>query len=374
MRIAAIGPAHPLRGGLSTFNMILAREMQNEGHEVKIFTFSLQYPSLLFPGKSQFSDEPPPSDLEIDVCINSVNPLNWFISARKVIEWKPDVVVFRYWLPFMGPALGTIARLIRSKCHARLVAITDNVIPHEKRPGDKLFTKYFLSSCHGFVTMSKSVLKDLEPFLGNQPAQYHPHPLYNSFGPLIEREQALMKLGLSSDFRYVLFFGFIREYKGLDLLLEAWSDERLKRLPVKLIIAGEFYTNAQPYDELIDRFNLGDRIIRKHDFIPDSEVNLWFSASDMVAQTYKHATQSGVTQIAYFYGKPMLVTNVGGLAELVPHGKVGYVTDPDPKQIADALEDFFVHDHLDKFTEGVKLERLNFSWSSFIQQILHVVG
>lgn len=374
MRIAVIGPAHPLRGGLSTFNMILAREMQNEGHEVKIFTFSLQYPSLLFPGKSQFSDEPPPSDLEIDVCINSVNPLNWFISARKVIEWKPDVVVFRYWLPFMGPALGTIARLIRSKCHARLVAITDNVIPHEKRPGDKLFTKYFLSSCHGFVTMSKSVLKDLEPFLGNQPAQYHPHPLYNSFGPLIDREQALKQLGLSSDFRYVLFFGFIREYKGLDLLLEAWSDERLKRLPVKLIIAGEFYTNAQPYDELIDRLNLGDRIIRKHDFIPDSEVNLWFSASDMVAQTYKHATQSGVTQIAYFYGKPMLVTNVGGLAELVPHGKVGYVTDPDPKQIADALVDFFVHDHLDKFTEGVKLERLNFSWSSFIQQILHVVG
>lgn len=374
MRIAIIGPAHPLRGGLSTFNMILAREMQNEGHDVKIFTFSLQYPSLLFPGKSQYSEEAAPADLEISVCINSVNPLNWFISARRVLEWKPDIVIFRYWLPFMGPSLGTMARLIRSKSHARIIAITDNVIPHEKRPGDKWFTKYFISSCHGFVTMSESVLKDLTPFLRGQKAIYHPHPLYNSFGPLMDRDDALNQLGLSKDVRYVLFFGFIRDYKGLDLLLKAWADEKLRQLPVKLIIAGEFYTDARPYEELIQQLELEGRIIRHHDFIPDSEVNLWFSASDLVAQTYKHATQSGVTQIAYFYGKPMLVTKVGGLAELVPHGKVGYVTEPQAEEIAAAMFDFFAHQRLEKFTEGVKFESSKFSWKSFIHQIIHVVG
>ncbi len=373
MKVIIIGPAWPLRGGLATYDERLCRAFQEAGWRARVVTFSLQYPGFLFPGQTQFSTEPAPTDIEIDVALNSVNPVNWVLLGRRLAREKPDLVVLRYWLPFMGPALGTVARLVAGNGHTRVVAITDNVIPHEKRPGDTLFTRYFLGGCHGFVTMSRAVLADLTRFAPEKPARYQPHPLYDSFGPVQPREQARAALGLAADYQYALFFGFIRAYKGLDLLLEAWADPRLAALPVKLLIAGEYYEDAAPYEALIQRLNLEDRIVRRTEFIADSAVAAYFSAADLIVQPYKNATQSGVSQVAYHFDRPMLVTDVGGLAELVPHGEVGYVTPPTPAAIADALVDFFTHPaRAAHFTEGVRRVKQQFSWVEMVNALTEV--
>lgn len=366
MKVVIIGPAYPLRGGLATYNERLARAFQEAGDEVRIITFSLQYPDFLFPGQTQFSTEPGPKDLHIEASINSVNPLSWWWVGEKLRRAKPDLVVFRFWLPSMGPALGSIARRIRRNRHTRIVAITDNVVPHEKRPGDRPFTRYFLSACHGFVTMSRAVLTDLRRLRFRQPARYQPHPLYDNFGPLKPKKEALEALGLDPATGYLLFFGFIRAYKGLDILLEALADERVAQLPVKLIIAGEYYEDAAPYEALIKKYTLESRLIRATDFIPNEKVVDYFCAADLIVQPYKNATQSGVSQIAYHFERPMLVTDVGGLAELIPDGEVGYVVAPAPAAIADALVDFYAQQREQEFTAGVWARKKQFSWSEMI--------
>ena len=375
MRVVIIGPAYPLRGGLATYNERLARAFQQAGDEVRIVTFSLQYPDFLFPGQTQFSTEAAPADLAIEVSLNSVNPLSWLALGRRLRAERPDVVVFRFWLPFMGPALGTVARLVRGNGHTRCVAITDNVIPHEKRPGDGPLTRYFLSACDGFVTMSRSVLGDLRQLgFGQKPALYRPHPLYDNFGPIKPKADALAALNLPADCGYLLFFGFIRAYKGLDILLEAWADTRVATLPIKLIIAGEFYEDAAPYEELIRRYNLENRIIRATDFIPNEKVVHYFCAADLIVQPYKNATQSGVSQIAYHFERPMLVTDVGGLAELIPDGVVGYVVPPTPAAIADAVVDFYANQREAAFTEGVREQKKQFSWEVMVAALKEVAG
>ncbi|KAA9345515.1 glycosyltransferase [Adhaeribacter soli] len=374
-KVVIIGPAYPLRGGLATYNERLARAFAEAGDEAEIVTFSLQYPNFLFPGQTQYSTDPAPQDLVIKPLINSVNPLSWLKTGLYLKNQKPDIVIFRYWLPFMGPALGTIARLISGNRHTRILAITDNIIPHEKRPGDDIFTKYFLSACHGFITMSRSVLEDLKKFVPQKPAIYHPHPLYDNFGESQPKTVAKTALKLDPATHYILFFGFIRAYKGLDLLLEAFAEERLARLKnVKLIIAGEFYEPAEPYENLIRKYHLEHRIVRATDFIPNSQVATYFSAADLIVQPYKHATQSGVSQIAYHFDKPMLVTDVGGLAELIPDGKVGYVTAPEPKAIADAIHNFYTSGKEGFFIEQVKFYKQQFSWKSMLQAIKEVAG
>jgi D-inositol-3-phosphate glycosyltransferase len=375
MRIVIIGPAYPLRGGLATYNERLARAFRAAGDEVRIVTFSLQYPEFLFPGQTQFSTEPGPADLDIEVSLNSVNPLSWLALGRRLRREQPDVVVFRFWLPLMGPALGTVARLVRGNGHTRVVAITDNVIPHERRPGDGPFTRYFLSACDGFVTMSRSVLADLQQLgFGSKPALYRPHPLYDNFGPAKPKAEALAALGLSPDYHYVLFFGFIRAYKGLDILLEALADVRVSTLPVKLIVAGEYYEDAAPYEAIIQRLGLENGLVRATDFIPNKQVANYFCAADMIMQPYKNATQSGVSQVAYHFGRPMLVTDVGGLAELIPAGVVGYVVPPTAPAIADALVDFYANDREEKFAAGVRQEARKFSWEVMVAALKEVAG
>ena len=373
MNVVIIGPAYPLRGGLATYNERLARAFRAAGDEVRIITFSLQYPDFLFPGQTQFSTEAGPADLDIEVSLNSVNPLSWLAVGRRLRRARPDLVVFRFWLPFMGPALGTVARLARGNGHTRVVAITDNVIPHEKRPGDGPLTRYFLSACDGFVTMSRSVLADLQQLgFRNKPALYRPHPLYDNFGPAKPKAEALAALGLPLEFRYVLFFGFIRAYKGLDILLEAFADARVAALPIRLLIAGEFYEDAAPYEALIKKHNLESRLVRATDFIPNERVADYFSAADLVIQPYKNATQSGVSQVAYHFGRPMLVTDVGGLAELIPAGVVGYVVPPTPAVIADSLVDFYAHDREEAFAAGVRQEAKKFSWEVMVAALKEV--
>ena len=375
MTIVIIGPAYPLRGGLATYNERLARAFIEAGDTVRIVTFSLQYPNFLFPGQTQFSTEAGPADLNIEVSLNSVNPLSWLAVGRKLRRERPDLVVFRFWLPFMGPALGTVARLVRGNGHTRVVAITDNVIPHERRPGDGPLTSYFLSACDGFVTMSRSVLGDLQRLgFGQRPALYRPHPLYDNFGPIKPKTAALAALRLPESSGYLLFFGFIRAYKGLDVLLEAFADRRVAALPIKLIIAGEFYEDAAPYEALIQRYQLGERIIRATDFIPNDAVANYFCAADLIVQPYKNATQSGVSQIAYHFERPMLVTDVGGLAELIPDGVVGYVVPSTPAAIADAVVDFYTQQREAGFTAGVRAEKKQFSWPAMVAALKEVAG
>lgn len=359
---------------MATYNQLLAIKLKEQGHTVRIVTFSLQYPSILFPGKTQYSTDPKPQDIDIEVSLNSVNPFNWFRLGGKLKKEKPDLVIFRYWMPFMGPCLGTLGRIIRKNNHTKVVAIADNIIPHEQRFFDAPFTNYFANSCDGFVTMSEAVLQDLRTFTADKPAVYNPHPMYESFGPQLDKAIAREKLGLDKEGKYLLFFGFIRKYKGLDILLQAFADQRIQAAGIKLIIAGEYYDKPDDYQAIIAEYNLENTLVQANDFIPDSEVRTYFSAADMVVQTYKTATQSGVTQIAYYYHNPMLVTDVGGLAELVPHNKVGYVTSTDTTEIADAILDFYANNRDSEFVENIKTERRRFTWDSMIAKLFEVAG
>ncbi len=369
-KILIVGPAYPLRGGLATYNERLAREFNTMGHTCHILSFSLQYPSFLFPGKTQYSTDPTPSDLTIFTEINSVNPFNWIKVGRKMANEKYDIVIFRYWLSFMAPALGTIARIIKSNKHTSILAITDNIIPHERKFFDTPFTRYFLSACDGFLTMSHSVLGQLKQLNQHNPATYVAHPMYDMFGEALSKQEARKNLGIEPNEKVLLFFGFIRKYKGLHLLLDAFADERIRNLNIKLLVAGEFYEDAQPYLEQMDRLKLTDRVILSNDFIPNNEVSNYFCAADAVIQTYLNATQSGVTQIAYYYNKPMIVTNVGGLAELIPHNKVGYVVDVDATQIADAMVRYYTEQPENTFIENLKVEKLKFTWEYLCNQLL----
>ena len=363
MKIIIVGTAYPYRGGLAAYTERLAREYQQHGHEVVIYTFTLQYPSFLFPGKTQYSSETPSDGLTIKRAINSINPINWLKVGRQIKKEQPDMVVFCYWMAFFAPCFGTIARVARS-AKISILALVHNMIPHEPTIIDKIFPRYFVGAMDGFVAMSDFVVKDIEHFdKKNKPKLVSPHPVYDHYGEITSRNEALGKLQLSDNYNYILFFGFIRQYKGLDLLLKAFADNRLKALSIKLIVAGEFYEDEKPYHDLIRQHNLENAVELRTDFIPDSEVQYYFCAADIVAQPYKSATQSGVTQIAYHFEKPMLVTNVGGLSEIVPNGKVGYVVEPNEKDIADALIDFYTNNRVEEFVGNTKEEKKKYLWS-----------
>ena len=370
-KVIIIGPAFPYRGGIANFNNSLAIEYKKQGVDVKIYSFSLQYPSILFPGKTQYEKGNPPKDIEIEQIVNSINPFNWFKISRKIKKENPDYVIIRYWLPFMSPCLGTIAKLINKKI--KVFAITDNIIPHEKRFGDAILTKYFVSKCNAFLALSSSVLDDLSKFTKTNNKIFIPHPIYDSFGKIVEKEIAKSKLGLDIDGKYLLFFGFVRKYKGLDIMLEVMSDKRIQDLGIKLIIAGEFYENQEEYITKIEDLNISDYVILKNNFIPESEVKNYFCASDLITQTYRTATQSGVTQIAYHFERPMLVTNVGGLAEIVPHNKVGYVCDINKSEIVDCILDFYNKDREVEFSKNTKIEKKRFTWEELVRGIDNLI-
>jgi len=371
--VIIIGPAHPLRGGLASFDQRLARAFQEEGYDCSIYSFSLQYPSFLFPGTTQYTDEPAPADIRIFSKINSINPLNWLRIGRRLGKLKPDIIVVRYWLPFMGPALGTILRRIRKNGHTRIIAITDNISPHEKRPGDRAFTRYFIKSCDAFITMSEKVMQDLRQVEKDKPAIEVLHPLYDNFGepiPKAEAREFLLRSGLSFGMqdRILLFFGFIRAYKGLDLLLEAMADPRLESAGIKLLIAGEFYEDEGSYRDLIAKLNIASSLILKTDFIPDREVKYYLCAADAVVQPYRHATQSGVTPLAYHFEKPMIVSNVGGLPALVPNEKAGLVSKPDPTSLATTILRFYELGE-DHFIPHLRSEKQKYSWKNLVNSI-----
>lgn len=371
MRIVILGSAYPLRGGgIASFNERLASHFQELGHEVDIYSFSLQYPNFLFPGKSQYSDEPAPAGLLIKTKVNSINPFNWLRVGKELKRANYDLLIVRFWMPFFGPCLGTIQRQVRKNKHTKIVCIADNIIPHEQRIGDKLLIRYFLKSVDACLTMSKSVLKDLKILNPKMPAVYTPHPLYDNYGMHQSKKEARRLLNINERDRVVLFFGFIRPYKGLDILLEALADSRIRNLGVKLLLAGEFYGDPAPYLDLIKKYKLEEFIFMHTDFIPNQEVGRYFSAADCVVLPYRSATQSGITQVAYHFDLPMIVSNVGGLPELVHNEYVGYVVEPNARQIADGIFSFYHHDKEEQFRTNIIDEKKKYSWDTFGSEIL----
>jgi len=368
-KLVLLSPAHPLRGGIASSTERLALELQQQGYEVTIYSFSYQYPSLLFPGKTQYADGPAPEGLHIRSVIHSINPFNWWKVGQELHKARPDLIIARYWLPFMGPSMGTILRLARRNGHTRTLAITDNVIPHEQRPGDRLLTRYFIGAVQAFVVMSRSVGQDIRQFTLNKPVKYIPHPIYDNYGPLVRRNEAIQKLGLDESQRYLLFFGFIRAYKGLDLLLRALAEEKVRKLGVKLIVAGEFYEEEEGYRKLVEEEGLQEQVIFQSAYIPNEDVRYYFGAADLVVQPYKTATQSGISQLAFHFQKPMIVTRVGGLPEIVAHGKEGYVVEVEADAIAEAIVDFYEKDRQAAMEKAVKAGQARYSWDNLVRGI-----
>ena len=369
MKITLLGPAYPYRGGIAAFYDRLAIELMNEGHSVTIENFSLQYPEFLFPGKTQYNTSSAPSDVNMLRSVNSVNPFNWISVGRRIAKEAPDLLLVRYWMPFMAPCLGSIARIVRGNGKTRVMALVDNIIPHERHFYDSILSKYFIGGIDQFVVLSASVRDELKQFT-KKPCIVTQHPLYDTYGSKVTKEEAAAKLGLDPDGRYAMFFGFIRDYKGLDLLLEAYAQGKFLERGIRLIVAGEFYGNQEKYMSLASKLGIKEQIIWHNDFIDDDNIKYWFSVADIVVQPYKTATQSGITQICYQMEKPMIVTNVGGLPEIVLHGEAGYVVNPDATSIASARDDFFTHHTPEDFMQGLLNGKKKFSWNEFTKQLM----
>lgn len=374
MKIIIVGTSHPYRGGIAAFTDRLATEFAKEGVDIEVVTFKLQYPSFLFPGKTQYSDAKSPEGFLIERKVNSINPLNWIKVGKEIRKKNPDIVIFTYWMSFFAPCFGKIARLIKKNRHSKCIGLIHNMIPHEKSVLDKMLPPYFVKAMDGFVALSQSVLDDVASLdKQGKPKCMVPHPLYDHYGEIMERSEALKHLNLDPNYRYFLFFGLVRAYKGLDLLIDAFADERLRKYNVKLIVAGEFYDDEKPYLEQIKKRGIDDLVIIKNQYINDNNVKYYFNVADIVVEPYKSATQSGVTQVAYHFEKPMLVTNVGGLGEIIPDGKVGYVVDPNPSAIADALVDFCENGRYNALVEGVRDEKLKYQWSNMTAAIQNLL-
>lgn len=373
MKIILIGPSFPFRGGIANFNDSLYNALVRK-HDVRIIGFSLQYPSLLFPGKSQYDKGGRQPAAGSERLINSINPLSWFITAREIIKFEPDCIIVHYWMPFFAPALGTIVRLVKRKLDVVTIGFLHNVKPHEKMTGGNRLNRYFLSSCQGFIAMSSAVLDEVGKLGIKKPAKMIPHPLYEVFGEPLPREAAIEHLNLDAGQDHLLFFGLIRPYKGLDLLLKAFSSRALRHLNLKLLVAGEFYGNEKKYLELAEKTGIKENILFTSGFVPEKEVGYYFAAADLVVLPYLSATQSGVTQIAFHYDKPVVVTDVGGLREVVTHNVTGYLCERDPEDIAAAIADFFDRRRSAEFSENIRSDKKRFSWEAMAKGIEELAG
>lgn len=361
-----VGPAHPYRGGIASFNERMASEFQNHGWKVTLVTFTLQYPSFLFPGKDQLHDGPAPENLTIYRKLNSINIFSWFRTASFIRKLKPDLVISHFWHPYLGPAIGNVLKNAKTKN----ISIVHNLYPHERKLGDNNLIRKFMSNTQKYIALSKKVQQDLRKHTQDENILLTPHPVYDNYGEKVGRTDALKELNLSTDFQYVLFFGLIRAYKGLDLLLDAFAKFNKQNKKVKLLVAGEFYEQQAKYLNQIDKLEIKNDVIFHDKYIANNRVKYYFSACDLVAQTYHRATQSGIMQIAIHFEKPMLVTNVGGLGEMIQNGKHGYVTEVNDNKIANALLDFFSTEKSQEvFSKELPSLKQKYSWQAFYKQI-----
>ena len=371
MKIVIIGTAYPLRGGIAHYNALLASALSAR-HTVETVTFKRQYPSFLFPGKTQEETSEEIHGTPAPRLIDSINPFNWISVARKIRRRRPDLLIFKYWLPFFGPCFGTIARIVKRGTSARVAVICDNVLPHERRPFDALFTRYTFRQTDFFIVQSDAVERELKAFWPDARYRKVPHPVYNIFGSPMEKQRAKDLLGLR-DARILLFFGYVRRYKGLNVLLDA-----LRLVPpdlgVRLLVVGEFYDDEQKYRTQVRDLHLDDRVTIHSDYLPNEDVARYFSAADAVVLPYVSATQSGIAQIAYNFDKPVIATDVGGLAEVVLHEKTGFVVPPgDPPALAEAIAAFYRQEHEAAFTLRVREEKRKYSWENLVDAIESMV-
>jgi glycosyltransferase involved in cell wall biosynthesis len=382
MKIVILGTAYPYRGGLATFNERLARQFLSEGHEVEVWTFTLQYPSFLFPGKTQYSSEQAPNDLLIRRVLNSCNPFNWIRVGHQLRKAAPDMLICCYWMAFFASAYGLISRIARRNGKTKAIALVHNMMPHEPSILDKLFAPYFVKSQNGFVALSESVVKDIEKIelsivnsqLSIKPKAFSPHPIYDHYGERMTKEEACKALGLAPKKNYMLFFGLVRAYKGLDLLLDAFAQIKDQLPSLQLIIAGEFYEDEEKYRAQITANGLDERVILRNEFIPDADLRKYFGAADLIVQPYKSATQSGVTQVAFHFEKPMLVTNVGGLGEIVHDHQMGYACAPTADAIAEDVLDYFTNNRQAAYTAYLQKEKTKYAWSKMTEAFIKITN
>lgn len=378
MKVIILGTAWPYRGGLATFNERLARQFVSEGHEVELYTFTLQYPSFLFPGKTQYTNEPAPADLTIRRVLNSCNPINWLRVGHAIRKAAPDMLICCYWMSFFAPAFGLVSRIARRSERTRCTALVHNMIPHEPNILDKLFAPYFVASQDGFVALSESVVGDIEKVESQtsrvkRPKTFSPHPIYDHYGERMSKNEACKALNLPADKNYMLFFGLVRAYKGLDLLLGAFGCVKDQLPNLQLIIAGEFYEDEDKYRAQIVQLGLADRVIIRNEFIPDGDLRKYFGAADLIVQPYKTATQSGVTQVAFHFEKPMLVTNVGGLGEIVQDHQMGYACEPTAEAIANDVSDYFTNNRQEAYTSYLQKEKTKYTWSKMTEAFIKIL-
>jgi len=380
MKIVIVGTAFPMRGGIAQFNALLYKYLGAK-HDVTMFSFKRQYPEFLFPGKTQFEQGEPSfkiADEKNEIIVDSVNPINWINVGLKIAKKKPDLIIFKYWLPFFGPCFTTISFFAKFFSKAKVLFICDNVIPHEKRFGDKFFTKLAFSQVNYFIVMSKTVEEDLKKFNKGILYKLIPHPVYNIFGAKVSKAEAKEFIAKEYNIdtrneKVILFFGYIRRYKGLNYLIDAMP-EILKKLKLKLLVVGEFYENEKKYLEQIENLNLKDSVKVISDFVPDDKIRYFFSASDVVVLPYVNATQSGIIQIAYYYDKPVIATDVGGLSEVVKNNETGFIIAPESsKSIGDAVVKFYEDNLEEKFSVNANSEKKNYSWEKFVSSIESLV-
>lgn len=375
MKIIILGTSWPYRGGLATFNERLARQFVSEGHEVELWTFRLQYPSFLFPGKTQYTSEPAPKDILIRRELNSCNPFNWIHVGRAVRKAAPDMLICCYWMSFFAPSYSTVSRLAKKNGKTKCIALVHNMIPHEPNILDKLFAPSFVRSQDAFVALSDSVVKDIDRLdKAGKPKIFYPHPIYDHYGERMAKVEACKALGLPEGKKYMLFFGLVRAYKGLDLLLDAFGLVKDQLPDLQLIIAGEFYEEEDKYRSQIVSLGLNERVIIRNEFVPDGDLRKYFGASELIVQPYKTATQSGVTQVAFHFEKPMLVTNVGGLGEIVHDHKMGYACEPTSAAIAADILDYYQQDRQSAYTTYLQKEKTKYAWSKMTTAYLNILS
>lgn len=366
-RIALIGPAHPFRGGIATFSDRLGEAFVNEDIDFQIYTFTVQYPAILFPGKTQYTDSPPPKNILIKEKINSINPFNWIKIGRAVKEQGFDFVIFAFWLPFMGPCYGTIARIIRRNKHTKILSLVHNFIPHEKRIGDNAFIKYFFKKTHGNIAISKIVFNNLKKHYPEKPCIFYPHPVYDHYGEKLNKTVAKKELDIENK-KVILFFGLIREYKGLDLLIKAFNnlDDSYK-----LVIAGEVYGSFDKYQILIDKNKNKHNIKLYTEYIPDNKIALFFSAADVCVLPYKSATQSGITSVAFHFSLPVIATDTGGLKETIINKKTGLIAkEISALSISNSIIEYFNNEHQNEFSSNIDEMKKDQSWKKLCAEII----
>ena len=368
MQIALISVAPPYRGGISKHTSILVENL-SKNHSVDVINYSRQYPDFLFPGKTQYLDDKSENDNSSRM-IDSINPLTWFSTGNKLAKKNYDLVIFRFWNPFFAPALGVIAGIIKKKSpKSKLMSLCDNILPHEKTPFAYFLTTYLFDKLDGHIVQSSQTENELQEVVENPVYEKRFHPIYTNFPKKIDKITARKKLGLSAK-NIILYFGIIRDYKGFDILLNAIAELKDSGLDFHLLAGGECYGSDEKYTQLISNLGISDYITWHNKYIPDSEVSNYFSAADVVALPYRTASQSGVTQIAYSYDLPVIVTKVGGLPEIVDEGQSGFTIEPEnPTELANILEKNLEAGTFLEMATYIKKFKQKFSWEYFVNGI-----